>query len=96
MGVPRKKYTAEFKREAVRLVLEGNSSIAQVARELGISDTMLHRWKQEFEHKQEHAFPGHGHTPEDELTKLRREVDALRREKEILKKAVGIFSQHLP
>lgn len=86
MGVPRKQYTPEFKREAVRLVMQEGHSVTQVARDLGLNDNMLHRWKKEFAQKNEQAFPGQGHSPEDDLTKLRREVEVLRREREILKK----------
>jgi transposase len=96
MGVQRKHYTSEFKQEAVRLVTEQGLSIAQAARDLGINDNLLSRWKKELEAQGSQAFPGQGHVQEDELVRLRREVEVLRREREILKKAVGIFSQHLP
>lgn len=96
MGVQRKQYTSQFKREAVRLVTEQGLSIAQAARDLGINDNLLSRWKKELEAQGPQAFPGQGHIQEDELARLRREVEVLRREREILKKAVGIFSQHLP
>jgi transposase len=96
MGVERKQYSREFKYEAVRLVTEGRLSIAQAARDLGINDNMLSRWKKEFEQNSQQAFAGHGHSQDDELARLRRENEVLRREREILKKAVSIFSQHLP
>jgi transposase len=96
MGVSRKQYSREFKIEAVRLVTEGGLSIAQAARDLGINDNMLSRWKKQFEQNSQQAFPGQGHPQDEELTRLRRENEVLRREREILKKAVGIFSQHLP
>lgn len=96
MAAKRKQYTSEFKHQAVRLVTEQGLSIAQAARDLDINDNLLSRWKKELEAQGAQAFPGQGHIQEDELARLRREVEVLRREREILKKAVGIFSQHLP
>ena len=56
-----KTYTREFKEEAVRLVQTSGKSIAQVARELGISDTSLHQWRKELAQHGTGAFPGSGH-----------------------------------
>jgi transposase len=96
MAATRKQYTSEFKHQAVRLVTEQGLSMAQAARDLGINDNVLARWKKELGQQGEQAFPGTGRAQEDELAQLRREVEVLRREREILKKAVGIFSQQLP
>jgi transposase len=98
MGVPnkpikRKQFSSEFKREAVRLVTEGGLSIAQVARDLGLNDNLVSRWKKEAEQNGQRAFPGQGHPQDEELSRLRREVEVLRQEREILKKAISIFSQ---
>ena len=93
MAVQRKQYTAEFKREAVRLVTEQGLSMAQVARDLDINDNLLSRWKKQFESEGVKAFPGQGHPRDEELARLRRENEVLRQERDILKKAVGIFSQ---
>jgi len=97
MGVQRKtsqrrQYTADFKHEAVRLVTEGGLSIAQVARDLGLDDNLVSRWKKEAQQNGQRAFPGQGHPQDEELTRLRREVEVLRQEREILKKAISIFS----
>jgi len=56
-----KTYTAEFKREAVRLAQTSGKPIAQVARELGISDTSIHQWRKERAAHGDEAFPGSGH-----------------------------------
>ena len=96
MAAPRKQYTKEFKHEAVRLVTEQGLSIAQAARDLGLNDNLLSRWKKELAQQGQQAFPGQGRTQEDELARLQRENEVLRRERDILKKAVGIFSQQLP
>src|SRR5258708_34624354 len=83
-----KAYTPEFKREAVQLAQTSGKSIAQVARELGISDTSIHQWRKELtEHGQE-AFPGSGHqtAQEEELRRLKRELERTQKERDILKK----------
>jgi transposase len=90
-----KTYTPEFKREAVHLAQTSGKPIAQVARELGISDTSIHQWRKELaEHGQE-AFPGSGHqtAQEEELRRLKRELEMVKQERDILKKAIGIFSR---
>jgi len=89
----RKQFSSEFKREAVRLVVKGGLSIAQVSRDLGLNDNMVSRWKKEAEQNGQRAFPGQGHPQDEELSRLRREVEVLRQEREILKKAISIFSQ---
>lgn len=90
----RRNYDQAFKIEAVRLVTEEGRKVAQVARELGINANQLHRWKAKFAEDGLSAFPGKGNlTPEqEELRKLRREVFDLREERDILKKAMAIFS----
>lgn len=88
----RRSFSKEFKLEAVGLVLEGNSSIAQVSRDLGIRASLLGRWKQEYE--QEQAITVQEKlTPEEELKQLRKENAQLRMERDILKKAAVIFSK---
>lgn len=91
--VSRKVYPDEFKREAVRLATE-RGNISQVARDLGINDNLLFRWKKRLETVQEneHAFPGHGNARDEEMVKLQRELARVKEENEILKKAVGIFT----
>jgi len=96
MGIVRKQYTREFKQEAVRLVSESGLTVPQIARDLGLPDNVLYRWKKEAEQHGSKAFPGNGVPVEEELVRLRRENEVLKREREILKKAVSIFSQHLP
>ena len=95
MGKKRRQYTKEFKIEAVRLIVEEGGPISEVARELGIGENLLHRWKKKSEEGKIDPFPGKGRlSPEDEeLRRLRRENKRLRMEHEILKKAVAIFSE---
>jgi len=95
MGKKRRQYTKEFKTEAVRLVIEEGRTISEVARDLGINENLLHRWKKKSEEGKIEPFPGKGRlSPEDEeLRQLRRENKRLRMERDILKKAVAIFSE---
>jgi len=90
----RKKYSKEFKQDAVRLVTEQGYSIAEAARNLGINDNMLGRWKRE-SNEQEDAFRGNGRlTPDQlELRRLQAENRQLRMEREILKKATAFFAK---
>lgn len=90
-----KRYDKEFKTEAVRLASESGNTQAKIERDLGIGQGVISRWKREFKLDGEHAFPGKGRLkPQDEmLRRLKRENERLRRERDILKKAVAIFSE---
>jgi transposase len=92
----RRKFDQEFKQGAVKLVIEGKRTVADVARSLGIHDNLLHRWKRQYEEDPQDSFPGKGRMrPQDEeLKRLQKENANLREEREILKKALAIFSKH--
>lgn len=85
-------YTAEFKREAVRLARE-SGNLSATARNLGLHPTQLQRWKKTLEEGGENPFPGQGNPSDPELAHLKRELARLQEENEILKKAVGIFTK---
>ena len=91
----RRKYTREFKLEAVRLYESRGKSMRVIEQELGITPYLLPKWVQQFRQKEMAAFPGKGRLPEGEaeLARLRRENEILRQEREVLKKAVAIFSE---
>jgi transposase len=95
MGMTRKKFTREFKIEAVRFLTGSNMSAAQAGRDLGINPNLLTRWKKEFQSDSSQAFPGTGHLKpeEEELRRLRRENALLRQERDILKKAAAFFAK---
>ncbi len=95
MAKIQKTYTREFKEEAVRLVQSSGKPIAQIARELGISDSAIHGWRKELTEHGKDAFPGKGHQSEleEESRRLKRELERVQQERDILKKAVGIFSR---
>ena len=95
MSTIRKTYTSEFKQEALRLLETSGKSAAQIERDLGVGPGCLSHWKHKFTQDGNQAFPGHGRAkPEQErLRHLERENDLLRQERDILKKAVAIFSR---
>ena len=97
-GTERRVHTKEFKAEAVALALKGEKSISQVAKDLGLNDSVLRRWMAETQAAGNgvQAFPGHGRPRDAELSRLRKEVKALRDANEILKKAAVIFAQEEP
>jgi transposase len=98
MGKTQPTYTKEFKQQAVQLFKTSEKSKTEIARDLGISDSALSKWCKEFGEHSEEAFPGKGHQTaiEEENRKLKREVEILRQERDILKKAVSIFAQPHP
>lgn len=90
----RRTFTREYKTEAVGFLSSGDRSLASVARDLDLDPKLLRRWRDELNQEGSKAFPGHGNPrPEEaELLLLRRENARLREEREILKKALAIFS----
>ena len=88
------EYDKAFKLEAVKLSESSKQSVEEVAKDLGIAVSNLHRWRREYRSASIQAFPGKGHQSEEdeEVRRLRQEVATLRQERDILKKALGIFS----
>jgi len=95
MSRVRRQYDNEFKRKTLDLFRTSGKSAAEIERDLGIGDGCVLRWKQADEKAGEKAFPGTGHqAPElERIRQLERENEVLRQERDILKKAVAIFSQ---
>ncbi|HSL70026.1 MAG TPA: transposase [Longimicrobiales bacterium] len=93
----RKRYTSEFKIEALRLVRESGKPVMQIARELGIQADLLHSWKRQAEKAVEAkgAFPGNGVLSAEaaENQRLRRELERVTQERDFLKKAAAYFAQ---
>jgi len=92
----RKKYDRQFKIDAVSLVVNGERSVSEAARDLGIEANMLHRWKQKLTREGSESFPGKGRlsSQEEELRRLRRELEQVKEDREILKKALAFFSKN--
>ena len=97
MSVKRKKYSKQFKLDALEMYENGEKSMALVERELGITDGLLAKWRDDLQGVKDPAsvFPGNGNLPEQEarIRQLERENAQLRQEKEILKKVLGIYSK---
>jgi transposase len=90
----RRMFTPEYREEVVRLVQEGERSSFAVARELGLSPSVVRKWVKQAEIDQKGGGAGPLTTAErDELSRLRREVKTLRTEREILKKATAFFAK---
>ena len=87
----KKRFDRDFKMSAVKMVTEGGHKAAEVARSLGIHQNQLYNWKRKFSDQGDKAFPGKGHLTE--LMALRRQLRDVEMERDILKKAVGIFSK---
>ncbi len=89
-----RRYSREFKLEAVRRSFESNRPVTEVAHELGVTVKRLYKWRREFDRYKEHAFPGAGRlTKSNELEALRRENKVLREERDILKKSLIYFAR---
>lgn len=93
----RKTYTAEFKREAVRLSQQPDASVVQIAEELGVSDHTLYKWRKQAEALGDLACPGNGHVAltaeQRENQRLRKELERVKQERDILKKATVFFAK---
>jgi len=95
MNNTRRQFSREYKLESVRLSYQ-RESIRDLAAELGIRPELIYRWRSEFEATGEKSFPGNGNSGEneDEVAQLKRELAGIRMERDILKKALAIFSKH--
>ena len=88
----RKRYTREFKDEAVRLSHTSGKSVAQQAADLGLTESQLYAWRREARERGERAFPGNGNARDAELTEWKRRAIRAEMERDILKKALVIFT----
>src|SRR6266705_3606785 len=91
----RRKFTREFKLEAVRLIKDRGVSYAQAGQDLGVHQSQLRSWVKAFADDPQDAFPGHCQMkPEQlEIARLKREVTKLKAERDILKKAEAYFAK---
>ena len=95
--IKRKSFTAEFKREAVRLLESSKKQPSDLARELGVRRNQLYKWKEQLSRRGEHAFAGPGRRIDssDEVSRLRRELARVKEERDILKRAAAYFAKEL-
>ena len=89
--VKKKRFDRDFKISAVKMVTQEGHTAAEVARSLGIHANQLYNWKRKYSDDGEKAFPGKGHLTE--ISALRKQLREVEMERDILKKAVGIFSK---
>ena len=94
---PYKRFSKEFKIEAVRLAEESDKPVTQIARELGLRQNQIYKWKKQLEAQGETAFPGTGKIADSdpEKTRLRQELALAKEEIDILKKAAAYFAREL-
>ena len=86
-----KRFDKDFKLSAVKMITEGGYKASEVARNLDIHPNMLYSWKRKYADNGDKAFPGKGHLTE--IAALRKRLREAEMERDILKKAVGIFSK---
>ena len=96
MMAPRSSYSAEYKKEMVRLVTELGKKPADVARDIGVTPTSVRRWVKQYTNDGEQAFPGKGHLrlADKEHREILKKIKDLEEENAILKKAMAIFSKN--
>jgi transposase len=94
----RQRFSAEFKREAIRMMQTSGKPAAVVARELGVPRNRLYKWAHDTEKKGDQAFRGSGRpkASQEDVAVLKRELARLKEENEILKKAAAYFARELP
>jgi transposase len=90
-----RKYDKDFVIQAVKLVVDEGRKAREVASSLGVHENMLHKWKKQYLQDPMNAFPGKGHlkAQDAEISRLRQELERATRDRDILKKAVAIFSK---
>jgi transposase len=95
MGRVRKKHSREFKLEAVRALRSGQHTASELGRRLGVTESHLRDWAKEYEKYKQDAFPGQGRRggQAGELARLKRELEQVREERDVLKKAMAFFAR---
>ena len=89
----RRKYSDEFKQEAVSLANQSNVPLTQIAEELGITPGILGRWRRELRQHGTKAFSGQGNAQDEEMAALRRELARVKKERDFLKEAAAFFAK---
>ena len=89
----RRKFSDEYKREAVRMATQPGVTKSQVADELGINANLLGRWCKDFATNGSAAFPGHGKPRDEEMAQLKRELARVKKERDFLREAASFFAR---
>lgn len=88
----KRKYDKQFKKDTIELLLNSGKTATQIGIDLGIRSELISRWKREFNDGRKNPFPGQGNARDEEVGRLKKENAELKMEREILKKALAIFS----
>ena len=89
----RRRFTAEYKQEAVQLAQQSDIPISQVAKNLGINDNVLRRWIKEFTDPSKKPFTGNGSPRDEEMARLKKELQQVKKERDFLKEAARYFAK---
>lgn len=89
----RRKFSEEFKREAVALTRQSGVSVSQVARDIGINPNQLTRWRRELAEAKGKAFGGSGVPRDQEVASLKRELARVKKERDFLRDAAAFFAK---
>lgn len=89
----RRRFSAEYKREAVAMLDTPGVNLSQIAAELGIGANVLGRWRRELRQEHVQAFPGHGRSRDEEVGQLRRELARVTKERDFLREAAAFFAR---
>ena len=88
-----KKYSNEFKRDVLAMVAAGERSVSQIERELDITLGLIYKWQQRYRMVEEKLQPSAERAEQAEIRRLKRELEIARQERDILKKAIRVFSR---
>ncbi len=91
--MPRRKFSEEFKREAVALSNQPGVTVRQIAEDLGISAGLLGKWRSQINRHGSKAFIGQGHARDEEMMRLKRELARVKKERDFLKEAAAFFAK---
>ena len=89
----RRKFSAEYKREAVAMLESPGVTVNQIAAELGIGGTVLGRWRRELRQESAQAFRGNGRPRDEDLALLRRDLARVTKERDFLREAAAFFAR---
>ena len=89
----RRKFSDEYKREAVQMALQPGVTKSQVARELGVNANLLGRWCRDYQANGAAAFPGQGKPRDEEMASLKRELSRVKKERDFLREAATFFAR---
>ena len=89
----RRKFSAEYKREAVAMLEAPGVTVSQIAADLGIGVNVLGRWRRELRHHPQQAFVGTGRARDEEVSQLRRELARVTKERDFLREAAAFFAR---